>query len=83
VAEVGSSVQTIGGGVPGHGLVVEGVKGVKYAPKLLEMYENGKKIRQFHALIDLKSPKVLNKVYSQDFLEDYMNFKNFYYLRRC
>ncbi len=34
---------TIGGGVPWQGVVVEGVKGVKYAPKLPRMYENGKK----------------------------------------
>jgi hypothetical protein len=34
-------------------VVVEGVKGVKYAPKPPRMYENGKN-RWFLALIDLK-----------------------------
>jgi hypothetical protein len=28
-------------GVPGHGVVVEGVKGVKYGPKPPGMYKNG------------------------------------------
>jgi hypothetical protein len=40
--------------VPGQGVVVEGDKGVKYAPKLPEMYENSKKNGRFPTLIDLK-----------------------------
>ncbi len=38
-----AGVPTVGGGVPGQGVVVEGVKGVKYAPLPPEMYENGGK----------------------------------------
>jgi hypothetical protein len=34
----------IGGGVPGQGVMVEGAKGVKYAPMLPGMYENGEKL---------------------------------------
>ncbi len=41
-------VQTIGGGVPEQGVVVEGVKGVKYTCMPHEMYENSyKKIGNF------------------------------------
>jgi hypothetical protein len=36
-------VPTIGGGSAQAGVVVEGVKGVKYALKPPGMYENGKK----------------------------------------
>jgi hypothetical protein len=57
-------------GLPGQGVVVEGVKGVKCAPKPPGMYENSKKGR-FPALIDLKITKntifylkVLYKIYS-------------------
>jgi hypothetical protein len=39
--------------VPGQGVVVEGVKGVKSSHKLSGMYENG----QFPTLIDLKIAK--------------------------
>ncbi len=60
------------GGVPGQGMVVEGVKGVKYAPKPPGMYENSEKLGGLAALIDLKIAEktVFNlkvyKVYSQD-----------------
>jgi hypothetical protein len=56
------------GGVPGQGVVMEGVKGVKYSPKPPRMCNNGEK-RRFPALIDLKIAKntvfylkVLNKI---------------------
>jgi hypothetical protein len=63
----------LAGEVLRQGVVVEGVKGVKYTPKPPGMYKNSKK-RQFLALIDstfaLKTPffylKVLKKIYSQD-----------------
>ncbi len=35
------------GGVTGQGVVVERVKGVKYAPMSPEMYENGKRTDSF------------------------------------
>jgi hypothetical protein len=35
--------QLLAGGVPREGAVVEGVKGVKYAPMPPRMYENGEK----------------------------------------
>jgi hypothetical protein len=41
-------------GVPVQGVVVEGVKGVKFAPKPPGMYENSEKNRRFLALIALK-----------------------------
>ncbi len=34
---------TIGGGVPRQGVVVEGVKGIKYAPMQPEILKKGKK----------------------------------------
>jgi hypothetical protein len=42
------------GGVPRQGVVVEGVKGLKYAPKPPRMYKDSGKNGQFSALIDLK-----------------------------
>jgi hypothetical protein len=53
-------------GVPGQGVVVEGVQGVKYAPKQPRMYENGGKNGQFSAIIDLKIyfKVIINKIYS-------------------
>jgi hypothetical protein len=45
---------TIGRGVPGQGVVVEGLKGVKYAPMPPGMYENGEKTgRRFPVLFGL------------------------------
>jgi hypothetical protein len=44
-------VLTIAGGVPKQGVVVEGVKGVKYTPKLPGMYENCEKNRQLPQLL--------------------------------
>jgi hypothetical protein len=54
-----------------------------------KMHKNGANNRQFPSLIDKKIAKnavfhlkVPNKIYSQDFLKEYINFKkNFYYLR--
>ncbi len=43
---------TIGRGSAAQGVVVEGVKGVKYALEPSGMYENGEKNRRFLALID-------------------------------
>jgi hypothetical protein len=43
----------------GRGLVVEVVKGVKYAPKLSEMYKNGEKTGDFAHFLDYKSLKTL------------------------
>ncbi len=46
-----------GGGVPGQGMVVEGVKGVKYALMTPRMYENSKKPGSFTHFLAYKSPK--------------------------
>jgi hypothetical protein len=43
VAQKLLGVPTIGGGSAWTGVVVEGVKGVKYAPVPPKMYEKGKK----------------------------------------
>ncbi len=40
--------------MPGQGVVVEGVKGGKYAHMQREIYKNGAKNGQFPALFDLK-----------------------------
>jgi hypothetical protein len=47
----------LAGGVPGQGVVVEGVKGVKYAPMPPEMYENSEKTGGFPHFLVHKSPK--------------------------
>jgi hypothetical protein len=54
------------------------------------MYENSAKTAGLPHVMTLKTPKtrflklkVLNKIYSRHFFEDYINFKNFRYLRRC
>jgi hypothetical protein len=58
----------LAGGVPGQGVVLGGVKGVKYSPKPPRTCKNGEK-RRFPALIDLNIAKntvillkVLNKI---------------------
>jgi hypothetical protein len=55
-------------------------------PKCKKRQKNGR----FPALTELKIAKnavfyfkALYKIYSQDLLEEYINFKNFCYLRRC
>jgi hypothetical protein len=45
--------------VPGQGVVVEGVKGVKYAPMPPKMYENSKKTGGFEHFLAHKSRKML------------------------
>jgi hypothetical protein len=67
----------LAGGVPGQGVVAEGVKGIM----LPGIYKNSTKNGWLPALVDLeiaKTPflysKVLNKMYSQDFFDVHMNF---------
>ncbi len=55
-------VPIIDGGVPGQGLVVEGVKGVKYTPLPPGMYYNGR----ITALLAYKSHKM--PFFSQKYL---------------
>jgi hypothetical protein len=73
------------GGVPWQGVVVEEVKIGKYTPKLPGMDKNGTKNRLFHTY-QLKNPrKCLFSPIRYTFKmisEEYMNFKQFYYLRR-
>jgi hypothetical protein len=64
----GGSVQAEGG--------VEGVKGVKYAPKPPGMYENGKK-QAVSALIDLKIAKNPVSYSPETFFEEFMKVKIF------
>jgi hypothetical protein len=45
------------GGVPGQGVVVEGVKGVKYAPMSPRMDKNGEKTGGFTHFLAYKSLK--------------------------
>jgi hypothetical protein len=70
----------IGGGVPGQGMVVEGVKGVKYATMPPGMYENGKKTGGFAHFLSYKSPKILffaqkylTRYTPETLLEEYIN----------
>jgi hypothetical protein len=63
---------TIGGGLSGHGVVVEEVKGVKYAPMPPKIYKNGKKKGGFPHFLAYNSPKSaifcakeLYKIYSR------------------
>ncbi len=56
-------------GVPRQGLVVEGVKGVKYATMPPGMYENGKKTGGFTHFLAYKLPKML--LFAQKFLTWY------------
>jgi hypothetical protein len=57
-------------GVPWQGAVVEGVKGVKYAPMPPGMFENGKKRAVWHTfqLINLRKCHFLPKSTYQDIL---------------
>jgi hypothetical protein len=77
-------------GVPGQGAVVEGVKGVKQVSMPPGIYKNSTKNGRFPALVDIKvtekavfNSKFINKKYSQEFFENYINFKNFCSLKRC
>jgi hypothetical protein len=60
---------TIGGGSARAGVVVEGVKGVKYAPMLPGMYENGEKMGGFAHFLAYKSSKTL--FFTQKYLTRY------------
>jgi hypothetical protein len=68
------------GGVPGQRVVVEGVKGVKYAPMLPGMHEKDEKMGgfgHFLAYILPKTPfftqKNLTKYTSETFFEENIN----------
>jgi hypothetical protein len=50
-------------------VVVEGVKGIKYAPMLLGMYENGEKMGGFAHGLAFKLPKTL--FFAQKYLTRY------------
>jgi hypothetical protein len=74
------------GGVPGPGVVVEGVKKAKKDFKAARNIQNSAKMAGFWfpALIDLKNAKnavfyltVLNKIYSQDIFCGIHKFLNF------
>jgi hypothetical protein len=62
-------------------MVVEQVKGGKEVPMPAEIHKNGARNGQFPALFGLKiacvffRSKVLNKIYSQDVFEEYVNFR--------
>jgi hypothetical protein len=83
-------VQTIGGGVPEQGVVVEGVKGVIYACMPHKLYENSKKTGNFLNFFTYKSPKMLffaqkylTRYTPKTFFKEYFNFEIFRYLRHC
>jgi hypothetical protein len=68
------------GGVPGQRVVVEGVKGVKYAPMLPGMYEKDEKMGDFGHCLAYKLPKTsfftqknLTKYTSETFFEENIN----------
>ncbi len=70
---------TIGGGVPGQGVVVEEIKGVKYAPMPLK-YTKQQKYRQFRAHLAYKSlktsffpQKYLTRYTPETCFEEYIN----------
>jgi hypothetical protein len=74
--------------VPRQGVVVEGVKGVKCAPMLAKMYENGEKtsgFAHFFAYKSLKTPFFAQKYearYTPEmFFEEYINLKFFVLLK--
>jgi hypothetical protein len=80
----------LAGGVPGQGVVVEGVKGVKYGPMLPDMYENGEKTGNFLHFLANKSPKTpffaqkyLTRYTPETSFEQYINFKIFRYFGHC
>jgi hypothetical protein len=82
--------QQFAGGVPGQGVVVEGVKEVKYTPMAPGMYKNGKKGGFMHFLAcKLQKRRFLLKstyitIYTTEtFFEEYINYKIFCYLRNC
>ncbi len=73
------------GEVPGRGVVVEGVKGVKYAPCRLKYMKTAKKFMvspHFLAYKSLKTrffaQKSLTRYSPKTFLEEYIYFKIFH-----
>jgi hypothetical protein len=78
------------GGLPRRGLVVEGVKGVKYAPMPPGMYENGEKMGGFVLFLAFKLPKTpfciqkyVTRYTPKMFFKEYINFTIFCVLRHC
>ncbi len=74
--------------MPGQGVVVKGVKGVKYAPMLPKMYENCEKTGSFPNFLACKLPKTpffaqkyLTRYTPEMFFEEYINFKHFFILK--
>jgi hypothetical protein len=57
------------GGVPGQGVVMEGVKEVKYAPLPPKIYKNSKKMGIFQHFLAYKSPKT--PFFAQKYLTRY------------
>ncbi len=81
--------QLLAGGVPGLGVVVEGVIVVNKPSKTPEIYQNGKKMGGFVHVLAYKSPKMqffaqkyLTRYTHETFFEEYMNFKT-HYLSLC
>jgi hypothetical protein len=70
--------------VPKHGVVVEGVKGIKYTPMPLEMYKNGEKTGCFPNFSAYKLPKTpfslkkyLTRYTPEFFFDEYIILKFF------
>jgi hypothetical protein len=57
------------GGVPGQGVVAEGVKGVKHTPLPPEIYKNGEKTGGFPHFLAYKLPKM--PFFTQKYLTRY------------
>ncbi len=66
--------------MPEQGVVVEGVKEVKYAPIPPVMYENGKK-RAVSPNMPFFAPKYLTRYTPETFSEEYINKKIFLLLK--
>jgi hypothetical protein len=78
----------LAGGVPWQGVVVEGVKGVKYASMSPGMYENSEKAGGFAHFLAYKLPKTpffaqkyLTRYTPETFIKEYINFKIFRVLK--
>ncbi len=73
--------QLLAGGVPGPGVVVEGITEAKYAFKAARNRQKRQKNRRFRARFGLKiaknavfRSKVLNKIYSRDVFREIHEF---------
>jgi hypothetical protein len=80
----------LAGGVLGQRVVVEGVKGVKYAPMPTRMYKNVEKTGSFAHVLAYKSLKTLflaqrylTRYTPEMFFEEYKYLKIFRLLRHC